>query len=127
LTMDQSNYAILILSQFFPTIPSLLVYIAGVVLASVFMSRYKLPCIFMLSAFLLLFFSSVAQTLVYSFLITRMRDLPISHYGLLVSGSALLGSFAHAIAVGLLIAAALVRRGLKRENTGNAETPGSAL
>jgi hypothetical protein len=92
-------------------LPRLAAYLAGIVLASVFMARARLPCILMLSAFLLLLISTVAQTMLSSLIIImrEVREWPISRWTLFMSLVSLLGGFIHAVAIGLLIGAVLVR------------------
>jgi hypothetical protein len=108
---ESKEYAIQLITQFIPMLPRLAAYLAGIVLASVFMARARLPCILMLSAFLLLLISTVAQTMLSSLIIImrEVREWPISRWTLFMSLVSLLGGFIHAVAIGLLIGAVLVR------------------
>jgi hypothetical protein len=99
-------------SQLVPSLPVLLAYLAGVVVALIFLPRYKAPCILMLIASLLFFITVVSQTLVGTMFIflREVRGWTASHFSLVTMITSILGSFVRAVAFGLLCAAALVGR-----------------
>ncbi len=92
--------------------PVLLVYVAGLVLAIVYWSRYPRPCAFTLAAVVLLLATSIGQSLFSTYLLELRHHhrWEMDRFQWLSSVSYWVGSFLRALGSGLLLTAVFVGR-----------------
>jgi len=101
------------LQQLLSLAPILLVYLAGVVVALVNWQRYPSPARFTFFASATLLVASVAQAVVFHYLLVERveRGWSVAQAGALLAGVGLLFSLLHAAGLGLLLAGVFAERG----------------
>ena len=100
------------LQQILTLAPVLLVYLAGIVLALVHWQRYPSPARFALFASAALLVVSVAQALVYHYLLMERieRGWTAAQAGVLLAAAGFIFSLLHAAGLGLLLAGVFAGR-----------------
>ena len=108
-----SPFMVMFLSQAVIQLPVFLVYLAGIILAYVFLRRYKVPCILLLVSCAINVLGTIASLVVTDTLMLYMVNYhrwTASAYSVIQAVSSLAWSFVHAISMALLLIAVLVGR-----------------
>jgi hypothetical protein len=111
---SMSDILFTVLMQLLGQFPVLVVYVVGVILASLFWRRYPGPCLLVLLATGLLLVVTVTQPFVTQYLFRARSDLGWANekLGRMVGAVGMTGSLLRAIGLGLLLAAVFLGRGV---------------